>query len=323
MHRSSPFLYLALLGLLFFAGDRLGALVLGHVVDASEFRFSRLHRGGLDNDILVVGNSRAVHSVFAPQLGRMLGCSVFNAAYNGMSGEVVEAVVEDYLVHNKPPKIVLIEVSDAVDSPVLVNELRLFARDSGPVHDLVQRFDPWNDVWATISHLYEFNNEMTLRAFYQLHRSDQDWIMYDRPMTPEVLAHIPLDEFKDYHSRPESVAALRRLVNELQASGIKPVLYIAPFHPYFRKLVPRYVEWESALQRDFGADEPILDMSQMLGDNENFTDLLHVNIHGSRLVTAAMAERLRPMMAKVAANTASATPTVLSVPSHADTADLH
>jgi hypothetical protein len=306
MRRFAPFLYLALVAVLFVAGDRLGALALGAAVDASDFRFVRIHRGGLDNDILVVGNSRAVHSVFAPDLSSMLRRNVFNAAFNGMSGEVAEAIVKDYLEHNKPPKAVLIEVSDAVDNPDLVKELRLFARYPGPMRDLVRQFDPWNDVWSTASHLYAFNNEMTLRALYHLHRTDQDWIMYDRPMTPEVLAHIPLGEFKNYHSRPGSVAALRRLVRDLKARDIKPVLYIAPFHPYFHELVPHYAQWVSGLERDL--DEPILDMSQMFSDNGNFTDLLHVNIHGSRQVTAAVADRLRQLMPKEVATTSPAAP---------------
>lgn len=296
MRHRTPLAYLALVIVLFLAGDRLGAAAIGYAVDSSDFRFVRIHRGGLDEDILVVGDSRGVHSVFAPELSAMLCQSVFNAAFNGMSGEVAEAVVKDYLKHNKPPKAVLIEVSNAADEPTLVNELRLFARDPGPIRDLVRQHDPWNEIWFEISHLYAFNNEMALRALYYLHHSDQDWIIVDKPMTRDLLEHIPRDEFAGYHFRPASVAALRRLIDLLKTRGIEPVPYIAPFHPYFHKLVPNYGHWVAELQREIGADHPILDMSRSFGDNENFTDLLHVNIHGSRKVMGVLAARLRQDM---------------------------
>jgi len=118
------------------------------------------------------------------------------------------------------------------------------------VQNLVRRIAPWDEVWATLSHLYAFDNEMTLRALYYLRQDDQDWIINDQPMTPEVIANIPLDEYKSYHFRPESVAALRRLARDLKTRGIEPVLYIAPFHPYFHKLVPGYAQWVNALQRE-------------------------------------------------------------------------
>lgn len=291
-----PFLYLALVALIFFAGDRAGAWLLDRAVAASDFRFARMYRGGLDNDVLVIGDSRAVHSIYAPELSAKLCRSVFNAGFNGMSGEIAKAVVEDYLDHNKPPKAVLIEVSDAADDTDLIKEMRLFGRSPGHLHDLVRRLDPWERVWSAISHLYAFDNELTLRSLYYLRHGDQDWIMYDRPMTPDVIAAIPRDRYAQWHIRPESREALRQLAEELEARHIAPVLYIAPFHPAFHKLVPQYEAWVHDFQRELGPGLPIIDLSSRFSDNDYFSDIVHTNLRGSRVVMDVLAQRLRQML---------------------------
>ena len=298
MRKLRPFAYLALVALLFFAGDRLGALALGQAVEKSEFRFARLYRGGLENDVLIVGDSRAVHSVFAPELSKELGLRVFNLGFNGMSGEITEAVIDDYLAHNPPPKAVVIEVSNVADAPNLTSEMRLFARYPGHVRQLVRQLDPWEAVWSRISHLYDFNNEMTLRSLYYLVHSDQDWIMYDKPMTSDVIRHIPLEKYREYHFRQEGIAAIRRLTQTLKARGIEPLVYIAPFHPYFHQVVPKYAQLVAQLQQELGPDEAILDLSQSVTDNADFSDLLHTNLKGSEAVMAVLAERLRQVLSE-------------------------
>ncbi len=312
MRRIRPFAYLALVVALFLIGDRLGAFALGDAVDASDFRFARLYRGGLDNDILVVGDLRAVHSVFAPQLSATLCRSVFSLGFNGMSGEISEAVIQDYLDHNRPPSAVLIEVSNVADGPYLASEMRLFARHASHVRDLVRQLDPWEGVWATLSHLYAFNNEMTLRALYYLDHSDQDWIMYDKPMTPDVVQHIPLGKYKSLRFRQGGIAAVRQLAQDLKARGIEPILYIAPFHPYFHKVVPNYAELIRKFQQELGPDLPILDLSRSDTDNADFSDLLHTNLRGSQPVMAALADRLRQVLPERTATTCPIRSTVAS-----------
>jgi hypothetical protein len=310
MRGRHPILYLAVVALLFLAGDRLAAWALDAAVERSEFRFARIYRGGLDNDVLVVGNSRAVHSIYAPELSAKLCRSVFNAGFNGMSGEIVEALVEDYLAHNKPPKVVLIEISDAADGLDLLSEMRLFARHPGHLHDLVRRLDGWERLWSTVSHLYAFNNEMMLRALYYLGRSDQDWIVFDKPMTPDVIAHLSPAKYANWHARPESAAALRRLAVSLEARHITPVLYIAPYHPVFRRFVPQYEKWVADFQRELGPGLPIIDLSDRFPENEFFSDVVHTNLHGSRAVMSVLAERLRPLLPVETAQRCSVPPSV-------------
>jgi hypothetical protein len=288
-----PLAYIGIVALLFFAGDRGLSFVLSELVARSEFRFSRLYDGGLDYDVLVVGNSRAVHSIFAPDLSRGLCHSVFNIAYNGMSPEIEEAIVRDYLDHNDPPEAVLIEVSNVTGGNDLLNDVRLYADRSPRLQSLLWREAPMTSLWMKVSHLFAFNNELTLRALYYLHHTDQDWILDSgAQISRDVIAHLHPELYGQPQLRPAEVAALQRLTEYLRARHVQLILYVAPYHPAYVRLGPGYRAWLAQLQREIGGPE-IVDLSQRLSSDDDFADLVHVNSTGGEAVTAMMAERLQ------------------------------
>lgn len=293
MRTLRPLRYLVVFACLFLLGDRVFSAALGHLVSRSEFRFSRLYRGGLDYDVLVLGDSRAVHSVFAPDMSERLCRTVLNLGYNGMSAEIAEAILRDYLDANAPPKAVLIEVSNVLQDNDLLQDLRLYARSPSHLASLMRQEDPWTARWIAVSHLYAFNNEMMLRALYYLGHGDQDWILgSDNQMSAAFLANLRPELFPTPRSRPAEVAALKRIIGELRARHIEPVLFIAPYYPAYRKFEPDFVAWERGLQRDVGEDNPIMDLSQSVRAAAAFADILHVNFTGSRSILGQLAGRL-------------------------------
>jgi hypothetical protein len=287
----APLLYLALLGAILFAGDRVGGAVLAHYVDRSEFRFSKLYRGGIDADIVAIGDSRAVHSVYAPAIGRDTCMSVFNAAFNGMSTEIAEAVIDDYLARNRPPKAVLLEISNVGEDAGLMSEMRLYARHKGAVRALVQRLDPRQVFWERFAHLYAFNNEMTLRALYYERTGDQDWVL-DQTTTKDAIAHVDWRHYADWRPQPANVAALKRLVAELKGRGIDPVLFIAPYHPMHARMVPEFARRIAALERALGPDTPVLDLSTRFKSGRYFADVVHPNIEGAMALAPILSQRV-------------------------------
>ena len=108
------------------AGDHLLALALHQVLVRSQFRYSRLYRGGNDADVVIIGDSRGVHSFYAPALEQMTGLRALNLSYNSLSPHVAEAVLMDYLDHNRAPRI-----PPAVAAHV-VGSIQQAARDIGP-----------------------------------------------------------------------------------------------------------------------------------------------------------------------------------------------
>ena len=291
MRRLAPLAYLALVLAILVVGDRAGGYVLGQLVDRSEFRFSRIYGGGIDADILAIGDSRAVHSVYAPAIGQDTCMSVFNAAFNGMSTEIAAALVEDYLARNAPPKAVLIEVSDVGDAPDLLSEMRLYARSGSATRALIARLDPRQLFWSAVSHLYQFNNEMTLRAlYYELH-PDQDWVL-DATADPTAIAHADWHSYAEWRPLPANVAALKGLIADLKARGIAPILFIAPYHPMHEKKVPGFAARVAELEHELGPENKVLDLSTRLSGDRYFADVLHLNIRGALAVAPILSDRV-------------------------------
>ena len=83
--------WFALLAIVVIAGDRIGAFVCSRVLLGSQFRFSRVYRGGSNADVLVIGDSRGVHSFYAaPTAGQLAG----TRALGGAAAWVAEARAE-------------------------------------------------------------------------------------------------------------------------------------------------------------------------------------------------------------------------------------
>src|SRR5205823_10293275 len=81
-------------------GDHLFATALHRVLMRSQFRFSRIYRGGNRAGIVVLGDSRGVHSFYAPAMEELTGQRVLNLSYNSMVPPIAEAVLLDYLERN-------------------------------------------------------------------------------------------------------------------------------------------------------------------------------------------------------------------------------
>jgi len=311
MKRLGPVGYLLLVGALFLAGDRSLSYALDQVVTHSQFRFSRVYHGGLDADVLVVGDSRAVHSIFAPELGKRLCRPVFNMGFNGMSTEIAEALVRDYLDRNAPPKAVLIEVSNVTRDNALLSEMRLYAEPGSHMAALLERDEPRTRLWLTLSHLYAFDDELMLRAAYNLRRSDQDWVLAEGAgMSPQVIAKLSPGRYPPLVARPANVAALQRLVRDLGERGIAVIPFIAPYHPVYETLVPHLDRFVRQLQAEIGTGTGIVDLSRALTENDDFADVVHVNLRGSLAVTDRLAERLEPTLPRETARECPADPAI-------------
>ena len=71
---------------LFFIGDRVGATLLGQLLDRSPQRFCQLYAGKLDGEIALAGNSRGVVDLHAPSIAEATRKTAVNVSHNGMTG---------------------------------------------------------------------------------------------------------------------------------------------------------------------------------------------------------------------------------------------
>jgi hypothetical protein len=259
-------------------GDRLLSWTLSRVLLRSQFRYSRLYRGGNDADVLILGDSRGVHSFYVPAIEELTGLRAFNASYNSMSMRIAEAVLLDYLDRNRAPKMAIIEVTSVAFEGELASELRTYAEFSPRLSALYDDAHPSAAVAGRAFHLLNLNSGFYLEAVHYMRRSDQDWIM--RSSMPPGLRNSAAVQWR--LPTPENLAALNRMIQALQRRGAEVRLVLAPYCPAPTNMA----EFAQIVERSSGLR--VWNYSGAVRDPEEFADTVHLNERGSRALLALM-----------------------------------
>lgn len=256
------------------AGDHLLAWMLHRVVLRSQFRYSRLYRGGNHADVIVLGDSRGAHSFYAPAMEELTRQRVLNLSNNSMSPCIAEALLLDYLDHNPPPRMVVLEVTGAIVSDVLIGALPAFAGLSPRLQAMYAERFPVEAVAGSVFKLLPLNSDLYFEVLRFMRRTDQDSIL--RTAMPAALGRkrtpwrlVP---------RVENVAALARMVRLLRRRGIEVRLVVTPYAPAnvpanvpgFLRLLTKRVQ------------APVWNYAGAITDLDAFADGVHLNERGSR-----------------------------------------
>lgn len=296
-HLGRHFLFLATFLATTFAGDRLLATFIGSFIDRSQFRFSILYRGDVVADVAIFGDSRGVHSFYAPSVNESLGLKAFNFGYNGFSTEMIECLVADYVTTCPPPKFIVLEVTNVVRPPAALGNLKPFLRHSKLLTELFHRERP-EEYWSTqLSHLFRLNCELTMRVLYFSQQSDQGWIL-NRSISPELPSYDKLPDVDgesiDSEYTEKNFAALQRIVQLANDNGIELRLVIAPYWPDFYKHAGKrqaaLAQIGERLRQDTRnpSSVSIWDYSLLLDEPKYFADPVHTNRAGAEQLILRM-----------------------------------
>lgn len=279
----------ALFGLLiislgFLAVDRSLSLGLETLVTQSDFRLSVAYRGGHQTEILALGNSRAVNAFYAPALRKKLDKKVFHLGYNGMSMVVAEVVLSDYLAHNSPPKMLLLEVSNLGVKNELLKGLSPYLGRSDRLQSLLDQQMPFLAKVLQVSHLYRFNNELFLRAGYYLNRNDQEWInqgTLTQAQVDKLPKRVETAGDNPYPTSGAGFLALTSIQKQCREKDIRLVLIASPYLPAHLARWPSHGEWLQKLQTRLGPESVVHDYTHSLDEVSDFADAIHINKRGS------------------------------------------
>jgi hypothetical protein len=271
-------LWFAALLLVVIAGDRVAGWAGKRLLLRSQFRYSRLYRGGMNADVVIVGDSRGVHALYAPAIEEITGMTAFNLSYNSMSTAIGEAVLMDYLDRNRPPRLVILEVTSAFTEGALTSELRTYTDFSPRLTALYAAAHPYASASGRAFQLLQLNSGFYVEALRYMRRSDQDWI--NRTSMPAGLRNQPKTMWLPL--RPENLAALGRIVRELHRRGIEIRLVLAPYCP----MPLNMNEFANVITKTAGI--PIWNYGDSLCDPDDFADTIHLNERGSRVLLAMM-----------------------------------
>lgn len=267
----------------FFVGDRLLALLLEKVMLASHFRYSAVYRPGTDQakDVLILGNSRGVNFLYAPDFQKTTGLTAHNLSYNGLSTRISEAVLLDYLDRKPAPRMVIIEISNLMMDDHAIDQFKLYTSCSKRL-DAIYREEAADTYWASrLSRLFLFNCDMFLRTLYYLRRGDQSWINRRRVNLDLVKS---LEEMEPADLRPAlepNLEALDRMVRHLREKGVTPVLVMAPYLPEYLARVTHLDSWLGMVRNRLKGKTDVLDYTSGVTDQACFADRTHMNIHGA------------------------------------------
>ena len=276
---------------LFFAGDRLLGVLLKRQLLSSEHRFSRLYRGGMNNSVVFLGNSRGINSFLAPKIAEISGRKCFNLSFNSLSVNAAEVLLLDYLKHNDPPDLVVIEPTCVLVPGTSVNIIRPLSFVSRRVDDYCGGKSPVSQAAINVSHLFGYNNETFLRILHYRNRSDQD---HANRYTISAAAVEKIRAERDcvsFKPDTEQLQALRRICEELLRRNIQPKLMIGPYLPDYRMQVANFDELLSTLRSTVPAGVEIIDMSNTVSELSFFADRVHLNHDGAEVFAKMLVQR--------------------------------
>lgn len=271
--------------------DRAFAVLLARIVEASGIRFSKMYAGGQAADLLILGNSRAVNAFYAPNIEKELGVEAFNLAYNGMSVEVSEALLVDYLEHNEKPDLVVFEITNLHVNNDLLLDLKLYQSFSDRLTQLIRQNEKMLAIACTVSHMYRYNSELFLRALYYMSKSDQAWI--NSGSIDEQYASVYHPSEADQSENMLNVEgpnweALMRIISICEASEIELGLVITPYLRNHIENLHAYPNWVTAFEAKLPDVVEFYDFSNELAESESFADPLHINRIGSEALFDVM-----------------------------------
>jgi hypothetical protein len=280
-------LWTLVLLLVVLGGDRLFSAVLGEVLRRSHFRFSEIHRGGIDADILVLGDSRGVTSINIPATEKITGRRTFSLCYNGMATKIGEALLADYLDHNRPPRLMIVEVTSLVEPMKLSSELRSYSGMSARLAKLYAEEHPLAARVGQVFHLLRFNSELYLRALYYLRKSDQDWANWETISAVEVERARTATPWR-LDATAENLDSLERILRLLRARNVEVRLVIAPYLPEYTTRavnIDAFIAMVEKRSQRVDSSLSVWNYAAAVQPPPLFADPLHLNNRGTEAFT--------------------------------------
>jgi len=280
---------------LFLGGQWVIVQVLQHIIDESQFRFSKLYKSGevMDYDMISIGNSRTLNSFYTPYVNDNYDVSAYNLAYNGMTMRLTEAILDDYLQLLETPDFVIVEISH-VFSEHDNNEAsnyNIYSNRSENIRDLIGIEDPKLSNVTKCFPLFRYNNEILYRSLFYLNKSDQTWI--NRYSITEDYVH-QISEMKDVElaindKHAKALVSIKKLIHDY---GAKAVFFLAPYHPVYVDKINNIDQ--ATAEIEILLKSPLIDLSRMMSiPTEGYADKIHTNHIGATYISDTLMQILR------------------------------
>ena len=130
---------------------------------------------------------------------------------------------------------------------------------------------------------------MLTRALSYVGRSDQS-VINRYSILPAMLQAVERQRPVWFRSSPGNLAALGRMVAFCEARDVPVRLIVGPYLPVYLDKVANYDAWLASVQAAVGEDVEIWDYSDRIDDLSGFSDRIHLNLEGSKMLVPYLVE---------------------------------
>lgn len=254
---------------------------LHEISSTSNIRYSRLFYQSMDADVIFIGNSRAVNTFYTPYIEKQFGFKAINLAYNGLSAPLMELFLQEYLQRNKPPEVIVIEVTALQDDYNSLKNFKQYHFDSIALAQLLKHHHPEIYYASKLSKTFAYNSEYFLRTLYYLNRTDQNWInrykikpdFYNKlqPSNKRLALLNFIDE--------QSLYSLQQIIRLGRQHNINIKLVLAPILDKMRNRDDINAYLQNIENR---TRLNVTDLSAVIDDIALFSDTIHTNDKGAK-----------------------------------------
>jgi hypothetical protein len=296
--RLGPLLFLLLATIIIFGADRVSGYGLAMAVRASDYRLSRIYAGTGGSDVLVSGNSVGNAMLIPTRVTQALHRPVFSIASHGMDAITQRAFIEDYLDHQPPPRLALLEVRPLFNAennaPAFSTYQALSQRLRGAVRDAEGAASTWSEIF----HSFRVNSPQLPAILWKtFDRDDQQTGPSNGQINAALIADWSSRKQKPHVSRMQ-LEALAATIADLEQRGTKVILLMAPLHPAARGDGQWIARAGQSLQTQLPGTVRYVDWSHALSADGDFEDPIHLNQHGRAELEPRIVQLLNDTLAE-------------------------
>lgn len=276
-----------------FVLDHVASIVLGELIDRSNFRYVRVSKIQ-SNDYVILGNSRGVNSVNEKYSKNTLDEKVINLSHNGLTPKIINALLLDLGDNEvfKESKFI-IELSsfigwEEIDYPIqcipnliikeneeVSNILLPFRKYFPTINQTYQEIFPLNE----FLYLLNYNNEGFLRSLYYLNSADDEWINKKTIDNSLVKYYSNLKCIQISFDKDN----FERILKSASDKNLDLVFFMAPWHPAYKEKFINYEMIMDLITKEYHVD--VIRMDNLTIDRTFFADGIHTNINGSKFLS--------------------------------------
>jgi len=251
-----------------------------------------------NEDVIIMGSSRASHHYVPEIISEKLGMSCFNAGQDG-NGIILQYGRWKMLSERYTPKLLIYDISSGFDMAVndnmtYVDRLKPFSREA-VVKDYVSSIFPMERI-KTLSCMYCYNYKFIEMAFDRLRNGDYKEVGGYIPLyghirsevvergQPEKEISIETDLVKLYY--------LEELIKEAKGKGTHVVLVVSPTWKGGGLSAEAFSEVKT-LAESYGVEFLEYINSEICDNPDYFEDSAHLNDKGARVFTEDLLSRIK------------------------------